>query len=443
MGPKGRQTRQRLLDATELLLNTTSLRALRVAEIVRQAETSAPTFYVYFNDVAEAVLALVGELSQSPPGLLALVRQPWNGPQSLDRALEFVGSYIHQYRRHAAAFRARNLASDEGDARFTELRMNATWPLLTALADRVTARQALSDLPEDLQPEAAAGAILAMMERIAVVHIPERRSALTLDEHIDVATFFAAALLGRRIWRRPEARLAETPSETSEVVAVSEAQGPLPAPIDMNLDGRAIGPRGAATRQRIIEATKGLLAAETYLDLKVASIAKAAGVSNATFYLYFQDVSEVILAAIRQIPISTPEFMAFWGDDADESTVEERAHLFVRRYIALWHDNRALFRVRNLAADEGDPRFLEARSESAKPLIALLERRIGECQARGRLPGELDPAAAAAGCLAMVERIAATPSINAHSTVSISTATRAVAFFLLLLLQGLPETAYC
>jgi len=41
---------------------------------VRRADTSTATFYVYFNDVSAAVLALIGELTQSPPGLLSLFR---------------------------------------------------------------------------------------------------------------------------------------------------------------------------------------------------------------------------------------------------------------------------------------------------------------------------------------------------------------------------------
>jgi AcrR family transcriptional regulator len=417
---------------------------LKVAQIVRRAKTSTATFYVYFNDVPEAVLALIGALSQSPPNLLALVRQRWEGQGVIDQAHEFVGSYIERCQRHAAVFRIRNLASDEGDARFTELRINAVWPLLSAIAGRVAERQASGDLPGDLQPIAAAGALLAMIERIAVVQLPQSGTTVTRPQLVDVAAFFASVLLGRKIWRR-----GENASDSTPYAPASPARGPVrpAAPArelahELNLHGQAIGPKGARTRQRLIEATNALMRTESLLDLSVAKIAKAGDTSTSTFYLYFKDVSEVVLAVIGQVGVSTPELLGLLAAGWEARATDDRAYAFVSRYIATWQQNRALFRVRNLAADEGDQRFIRARINSARPLIELLERRIGECQARGGLPNDLHPESAAGGCMAMIERLAATPNVNTESTVTLPAVSRAAAFFLSILLQGLPPAAY-
>ena len=63
MGAKGLKTRLRLIEATDELLKTKSLRDLTVSDITRLANTSASTFYLYFTDVPEAVL---GDFAASP-----------------------------------------------------------------------------------------------------------------------------------------------------------------------------------------------------------------------------------------------------------------------------------------------------------------------------------------------------------------------------------------
>lgn len=53
-GPKGSETRRRLLDEVERRCITTHYRDITVAEIARAAETSPATFYHYFPDVGAA-----------------------------------------------------------------------------------------------------------------------------------------------------------------------------------------------------------------------------------------------------------------------------------------------------------------------------------------------------------------------------------------------------
>ena len=200
MGTKGLQTRRRLIAATEDLLKTTSLRELRVADIARAAETSTSTFYLYFRDVPEAVLAVISELSQSTPTFLAIVGRRWDESEAYDRAQNFVETYIDYWQAHAALFRVRNLAADEGDERFLLARANAVVPLLEALAARIEERQQAGALPSDLHSFSTAGALLAMIERLATLtpaHMSGRRG-VTQDRIVHAAAFFAAVVLGGR-----------------------------------------------------------------------------------------------------------------------------------------------------------------------------------------------------------------------------------------------------
>ena len=200
MGSKGLQTRRRLIAATADLLKTTTLRDLSVADIARVAKVSTSTFYLYFADVSEAVLAVIGEVSQSTPAFLTMVDEPWDEGDAYERAQTFVESYIEHWQTHAALFRVRNLAADEGDRRFLMARSNSIMPLLRALAARIEERQATGALPGDLHAFSTAGALLAMIERLATLTPAHMTggNGVTLDRVVHAAAFFTAMTLGGR-----------------------------------------------------------------------------------------------------------------------------------------------------------------------------------------------------------------------------------------------------
>ena len=72
-GERGRQTRQRLLDATVELLTTTSWRSVKVTDIARQARTSPATFYQYFGNVEQAIRVLAEGMVDQAAQLAELV----------------------------------------------------------------------------------------------------------------------------------------------------------------------------------------------------------------------------------------------------------------------------------------------------------------------------------------------------------------------------------
>ena len=65
-------------------------------------------------------------------------------------------------------------------------------------------------------------------------------------------------------------------------------------------DGRIPGPRGLATRNRLIECTAAIVATTPYSDLRVTDVARAAGTSPATFYQYFVDLDAALLVLADQ-----------------------------------------------------------------------------------------------------------------------------------------------
>lgn len=168
---------------------------------------------------------------------------------------------------------------------------------------------------------------------------------------------------------------------------------------------RPPGRRGQATRRRLLDATAALLESRTYRDLKVVDIARDAGSSPATFYQYFADVEDAVLALATDVAASAGTELAaviaggnWWGTEGWASALR-----VADSFVALWERDRSILRVIDLATDEGDRRFREVRtrllSPSAESFVGVL---------RGRAEGEVaDPLADAGVLVSMLAHVAA------------------------------------
>jgi AcrR family transcriptional regulator len=170
LGKRGAATRRRLLEATARLLETHGVRDLRVVDIAREVGTSPGTFYQYFRDVQEAVLALAEEVGEDLAPVGELLARPWDGTEGLGSARELVDTFIDYWDSHRAVLRTRNLTAQEGDPRFRDVRAQALKPLREGLAAKVEESQRAGRVPSEITPIAAAAALAAMMERMAAFH---------------------------------------------------------------------------------------------------------------------------------------------------------------------------------------------------------------------------------------------------------------------------------
>lgn len=438
LGAKGFETRRRLLAATSELLSTVPLTDLRVSQIVRLAQTSPGTFYVYFNDVYDVVLDLVGEVTQSPPKILDLFTEPWRGEGALRRAHDFVSMYLDHFQAHAALFRVRNLASDEGDLRFTRLRLAAVSPVLSAMAARIEARRATGLLPADVHPTSASGALLAMIERLAALRFsPAARVGSA--QLVDVAAFFAALLLAEGPIVLDKAGAARSASaDVAALLTLNPSDRRPPRDPNVNLHGQTIGAKGAKTRQKLMETATQLLWEKPLLEISVNEIAKRSETSTSVFWIYFRDVLDVVHAIVADVTQSTPDLLEILNSDWTAANRTELSERFVRCYIDHWHANRAPFRVRNMASDEGAMEFIHARHAAVQPLMEIIVRKLSARQAQGGAPRHLNPTAAAGGFIAMVERLSVTPHIGASQDVTVESVSKAAAYFLATLMAGPP-----
>jgi AcrR family transcriptional regulator len=197
MGHKGTETRRRLLEATTRLLEEKGLRDLRVADIAREAQTSAATFYLYFKDVEGAVLCLVQESLQSTPRIMEILKRPWTRENVKANAYAFVSEYTEFWFQHQAVLRVRNLEADRGNHAFFEARMKSALPILEALSEKISAAQAKGHLDPAIHALSSAGVVMASLERLAASYTPNRpTTGITTETLVDAQARMLAHLLG-------------------------------------------------------------------------------------------------------------------------------------------------------------------------------------------------------------------------------------------------------
>jgi AcrR family transcriptional regulator len=170
LGRRGAQTRRRLLDATAQLLETHGIRDLRVVDIARSVGSSPATFYQYFRDVEAAVLALAVEVGDEIAPLLQRLEPPWDSEHGLDDARALVDGFVDYWDRHRAVLRTRNLAAQEGDERFRDVRHRTLSEFMTGLTAKIAAARSAGRVVDEMSPLAASAALVALIERMAAFH---------------------------------------------------------------------------------------------------------------------------------------------------------------------------------------------------------------------------------------------------------------------------------
>ena len=174
-GERGRQTRQRLLDATVELLTTTSWRSVKVTDIARQARTSPATFYQYFGNVEHAIRVLAEGMVDQAAQLAELVGGDWSEEASWDTALTVTEGFLSYWEDNRAVFRVVDLATEEGDAQLQGIRVRALNAVTVALAQVIVAASPSAQgspgtqtcSPAGADPMAVAGTLVAMFASVS------------------------------------------------------------------------------------------------------------------------------------------------------------------------------------------------------------------------------------------------------------------------------------
>ncbi len=176
-GERGRQTRQRLLDATVELLTTTSWRSVKVTDIARQARTSPATFYQYFGNVEQAIRVLAEGMVDQAAQLAELAGGDWSDEASWDTARAVTEGFLSYWEDNRAVFRVVDLATEEGDAELRGIRVRALNAVTVALAQVIVTASpspsgagtpgTMTSSPAGADPMAVAGTLVAMFASVS------------------------------------------------------------------------------------------------------------------------------------------------------------------------------------------------------------------------------------------------------------------------------------
>ena len=150
------------------MLQSTSYRDLKVIDIAREAGTSPATFYQYFPDVESAILVLAEQMAQDGHRLATLVRESsWKGSDGLETATKLCDAFFEFWEEYRSILRVMDLATDEGDRRFHQIRTRLLNEVTRALTDTISLSKDAGRVPREIDATATAAILVSMLAHVA------------------------------------------------------------------------------------------------------------------------------------------------------------------------------------------------------------------------------------------------------------------------------------
>jgi AcrR family transcriptional regulator len=166
LGRKGRDTRDRILAATERLLAGPPDTAISLSAVAREASLAMTTLYIYFNDLTELLVAVLEPvIGQAEDAYIADLRMHWPDGSLREHCLSFVESYREFWVRHSRILHLRNSLADGMDTRMRQHRIDASWPLIELLVLQMEGDPAEIGSPAS----AMATVLLTSVERVSTM----------------------------------------------------------------------------------------------------------------------------------------------------------------------------------------------------------------------------------------------------------------------------------
>lgn len=159
---QGKETMARLLDAGLQVLTERGYHAARVDDIVRMADTSHGTFYLYFANKEDLFRALATECAEEMTTLAATLGPVTPDDAGREELARWLAQFVATYRRYGAVVRAW-MEDQVVDEALVRVGLKA----FAAINENLRRRLDEAD-PQHLGNHAAAtAAMLAMVERLA------------------------------------------------------------------------------------------------------------------------------------------------------------------------------------------------------------------------------------------------------------------------------------
>lgn len=188
---------------------------------------------------------------------------------------------------------------------------------------------------------------------------------------------------------------------------------------EVNKHGQSVGRKGAESRRRLMDAARELITVEPAHRISASAIARAAKLASQTFYLYFKDIDEILLALSNEASTDMQDVHEALSASWQSASPAEQARRFIDAFTAYWDRHRAILTVRNYLADSAHPAFLTVRQDAAMPLIDAIANRMMAAHP----DDDLDRKSAFARSVIIysaIERMAARPATMRHTPTMLS-----------------------
>jgi AcrR family transcriptional regulator len=208
---------------------------------------------------------------------------------------------------------------------------------------------------------------------------------------------------------------APRPARDAAIVGLDDYVGRVSEAV-ATTDGRVPGERGRLTRQRLLDATVELLTTTSWRSVKVTDIARQAQTSPATFYQYFPNVEQAICVLAEGMVDQAAQLAELAGGDWSEEASWDTARAVTEGFLSYWEDNRAVFRVVDLATEEGDAELRGIRVRALNAVtVALAQVIVAASPSGAGTPGTTTSSPAGADPMAVAGTLVAMfASVSAH-----------------------------
>lgn len=283
---KGRQTRQRLVDAAITVFQRDGIFAARIGDIAEEAGVSKAAYYRYFDTKDQVLEVVVEEAIKSNYGALSASDPAERDLPILERLRLANRRYLQSYLENALAFRLveQHVATD---LTFKQARRAAVGRFVPRLARTLGNLMEAGEVDQFCDPTHLAESLGAMLDRTAYVNFVLRgRDELPagVAETIDLIW---ANVLG-----------VKDPALGDLKIARSE---PFPQ-VSLEISDREVQTaKGFNTKRQLLDSARKVFGRTGYLEGRVADVVAEAGVSHGTFYNYFLSRYDVFAAAAIEV----------------------------------------------------------------------------------------------------------------------------------------------
>jgi AcrR family transcriptional regulator len=144
-----------------------------------------------------------------------------------------------------------------------------------------------------------------------------------------------------------------------------------------NLNGQKLGRKGQETRERILEATRELLAEGPDTVISLSAVARQTPLGMTSLYNYFADLTELLLCVLDPVLADAEtRYIAQMREPWPDDRLYDHCLALVTGFHRFWEKHARLLHLRDAMAAQGDRRMMQQRVNLSMQIIALLVRQM-------------------------------------------------------------------